>query len=92
MPRETREARGEGCAALCSAAGALRRETEGSREMGIVDSLRWVVMERMVGERGMGHSDEGWRRDGRMLGAGRDGDGDRWLALRALRGREMQRM
>ncbi|XXG85628.1 hypothetical protein AAC387_Pa11g0672 [Persea americana] len=45
--------------------------------MGIVDSLRWVVMERMEGEKGMGQRDEGWRRDGRTLGAGRDGDGDR---------------
>ncbi|XXG85276.1 hypothetical protein AAC387_Pa11g0382 [Persea americana] len=41
---------------LC--AGEIVRETEGSREMGIVDSLRWVVMERM------GQRDEGWRRDG----------------------------
>ncbi|KAJ8624049.1 hypothetical protein MRB53_032579 [Persea americana] len=47
---------------LC--AGEIVRETEGSREMGIVDSLRWVVMERMAGERGMGQRDEGWRRDG----------------------------
>ncbi|XXG49621.1 hypothetical protein AAC387_Pa02g3753 [Persea americana] len=52
----------------CSAGGALHRETEGSREMGIVDSLRWVVMERMAGENGMGQRDEGWRRDERMLG------------------------
>ena len=45
----------------CSAGGALLRETEGSREMGIVASLRWVVMERTAGERGMGQRDEGWR-------------------------------
>ncbi|KAJ8648115.1 hypothetical protein MRB53_001138 [Persea americana] len=44
--------------------------------MGIVDSLSWVVMERMAGEREMGRRDEGWRRDGRMLGAGRDGDAE----------------
>ncbi|XXG57041.1 hypothetical protein AAC387_Pa03g4297 [Persea americana] len=35
--------------------------------MGILDSLRWVVMERMAGERGMGQRDEGWRRDGRWF-------------------------
>ncbi|XXG73308.1 hypothetical protein AAC387_Pa07g2251 [Persea americana] len=61
----------------CSAGGALPRETEGTREMGIVDSLRRLVMERM---------EAGWAIV-RTLGAGRDGDGDRWLALRALRER-----
>ncbi|XXG68462.1 hypothetical protein AAC387_Pa06g1545 [Persea americana] len=68
----------------CSARGALRREAEGSREMGIVDSLPWVVMERMAGERGMearwAHARE-WtrRRWQRVAGAAcveREGDAE----------------
>ncbi|KAJ8632528.1 hypothetical protein MRB53_025864 [Persea americana] len=73
----------------CTAGGALRREMEGTKEMGIGASLRWVVTERMACERGMGQRDEGRRRDGRWSarsGVGRDGDGDGWLALRSFIG------